>query len=188
MNYQIWWLLRGEGNRERHIKTLNKYVSFFRVSIHAHFVAFLMASYKLHETNKKVVGVKYLSQLLGEMPDNKEKKELIKRLDHVATKQIWKKISILRNEYFAHSKRGRSYTDVFAKAKVTPNELKEFLISFEAILNEVAVVCNLREVCLSDHTTRETERMLSDLASFSEGIEIPYQEDNWEERLFEEEA
>jgi hypothetical protein len=47
INYQIWWIYKGRDTRPKYVETMNEYLEFFQASIHAHFVACLVALYRL---------------------------------------------------------------------------------------------------------------------------------------------
>ncbi len=55
-NYTIWWIYKHE--RPKYIDVLNTYIEFFRVGIHANFVAMLMALYKLGDPRETLPALK----------------------------------------------------------------------------------------------------------------------------------
>jgi len=48
LNYEIWWALKS--TRPKYIDVFNRYLGYFSVAIHAHFVALLVALYRIYET------------------------------------------------------------------------------------------------------------------------------------------
>lgn len=53
LNYEVWWTYKNEDNRPEFVDAMNGYTVFFQTSIHAHFVALLVALYRLYETPEK---------------------------------------------------------------------------------------------------------------------------------------
>ncbi len=60
LNYEIWWVYKSKDTRPKYEKTLNQYSLFFSTSIHAHFVAVLLALYRLYETRKDTYNIPQL--------------------------------------------------------------------------------------------------------------------------------
>ena len=66
LNYEIWWFYKEKDNRKKFIDTLRIYKPFFEISLHAHFVAMIIAIYKLFETRSDTVNMHQLIGLLKE--------------------------------------------------------------------------------------------------------------------------
>src|SRR3989337_990975 len=50
LNYEIWWIFRGSETRPKYVDVMNHYRLYFHAAIGAHFVAMLVALYRLYET------------------------------------------------------------------------------------------------------------------------------------------
>ena len=60
----IWWIYKSKDTRPKYIDTMIDYVSFFETSIHAHFVAMILALYRLYETRRGTIKIPRLMQYL----------------------------------------------------------------------------------------------------------------------------
>ena len=65
LNYEIWWTYKEKKSRKRFVDILNKYPLFFQTSLHAHFVAMIVALYRLFETRQDTVNFSGLIKLLN---------------------------------------------------------------------------------------------------------------------------
>jgi AbiU2 len=64
LNYEIWWVYTSTDTRPEYLNTMNKYTLFFGTSIHAHFVALLVALYRLYETRDDTYNIPTFITLL----------------------------------------------------------------------------------------------------------------------------
>jgi hypothetical protein len=64
LNYEVWWTYKSEDTRPEFVDAMNSYTVFFQTSIHAHFVALLVALYRLYETRADTFNVPSLLGLL----------------------------------------------------------------------------------------------------------------------------
>lgn len=102
LHYDVWWTLRSKVSRPHHVRVMNRYLHFFRSSISAHFVAMLVALYRVYETRTDTHNITVLINQIETqklLPTHilnalKEKCEI--------AKPLWIKVAILRNEVFGH--------------------------------------------------------------------------------------
>src|SRR5438552_409769 len=133
-HYDVWWIYEGADTRPDHTDVLNQYVEFFRFDSHAHLVSMVM----------------YLSQLLESRPDTLNLPTVVKEaadagvnaaaVDKAKTAlaqsaHISSKVAILRNNLFGHRSAKISYQEVFEKAAVTPNQLRDFTVLGLEVVN-----------------------------------------------------
>ena len=105
--YGVWWVLKGSDTRPKYNDVINKYQGFFLANIHAQFVAYVVALYRLLETRKDTINFSSLLTLIeAEGVLSKEALgEIRSRVD--ALHPLWVKICILRNEVYAHKSFGK---------------------------------------------------------------------------------
>jgi hypothetical protein len=68
LNYEIWWVYRGHDTRPKFIDTMSRYPVFFRMSIHAHFLATIVALSRLYETRKDSYNIGTKSLVIDRSP------------------------------------------------------------------------------------------------------------------------
>ncbi len=163
LNYEIWWVLKSSHTRPKYIDVMNRYIGYFRVAIHAHFVATLIALYRIYETREDTHNFPTLLDRLesdGALGGNVLTSL---RAQYRELKPLWVKVSILRNEGFGHRSLERGTEEVFAKADVTGNELKELVERTKSMLNELTGALRDSMHAFNLNATRDTIRMLDDL-------------------------
>lgn len=169
LNYEIWWAYKNKENRPKYINTMNKYSLFFQTSIHAHFVALLIALYSLYEVRNDTYNIPTLLRRLrneGAIPV-----EALDELDklYAAAKPLWIKVNILRNKAFGHRSVAHTPKEVFAEAKVTPNELRELVDTTKKLLNQLTKAWNKSVHAFNLSACRDLLAMLNDLDKLKKG-------------------
>jgi len=165
LNYEIWWTLKSSDTRPKYVDVLNKYLGYFSVAIHAHFVAMLLALYRIYETRDDTHNFPTLIDRLE--TDGALDAAVVTSLrdQYKALKPLWVKVSILRNEGFGHRSMKLDSDAVFAKAGVTGNELKALVDRTKAMLNELTGALRDSTHAFNLSATRDTIRLLEDLKS-----------------------
>jgi hypothetical protein len=134
-NYDIWWAYKKD--RPKYVDVLNEYLEFFRVSIHAHFVAMLMALYKLYDKRSDSIGVDALiEEALADAEFTKDDSEKIARYLDLA-KPISEKVKVLRHKLFAHRDRKFDYDDTFSAVQIKYDDFRDLTEYTINILNIV---------------------------------------------------
>ena len=169
-NYEIWWTYKEKESRAKYVNTMNTYTLFFQTSIHAHFVALLIALYRLYETRDDTFNIPGLLALLEKCNDFPfETLAELKQLYNEA-KKLWIKVCILRNEAFGHRSKKYSITDAFKRAKVKPKELRELIEKTENIINKATYPLDRSSYLfnLKTEAAEDTTRLLDDLKELKE--------------------
>ena len=164
-HFDIWWVYKEKDSRARYVDTLNDYFNFFKTSLQAHFLSVVVELYKLFETRKDTINFPRLIKLLNENnlldPDILKKVEAEKR----SLKVLWKKIAILRSELFAHTSIDLSYREVFKKAEITPDNIRDLIDRAKKLLNQISEGLEKNTYIFDLEATGDTVRVLEDLKS-----------------------
>ena len=99
------------------------YTPFFQTGIHAHFVAYLVAIYRLHEKRRDTVNVPRFIDMVEKTGPVDAKVIVTGRRLLADAKPVWIKAGVLRNEAFGHRAETQDIAHVFSKASVTPDQL-----------------------------------------------------------------
>ena len=137
LNYDVWWLFKERESRQKYTTTMNKYLMFFTTAIHAHFVALIIALYRLYENKDNTINIPQLLQLIEEHHPFSAKNETEINEIYNKAKPLWVKVAILRNCAFAHRANKLSVSDVFKKANVTPDELRDLWEITKQLINKI---------------------------------------------------
>ncbi|MEH6503976.1 MAG: hypothetical protein V7682_08765 [Cycloclasticus sp.] len=138
LNYEIWWVYKGQDTRPMYVKTINKYGLFFETSLHAHFVALIVELYRLYEIRNDTFNIPKLLKILkaeGLLPE-----ATLKLLDVIyknEARPLWLKVNTLRNNVFAHRSIAHTPEKAFQKADVAPAELRDLMEVTKKLLNEL---------------------------------------------------
>jgi len=170
LNYEIWWVYKSKDTRPRYIDVMNKYGLFFQTSIHAHFVALLVALYRLYETRDDTFNIPSLLKMLRDesrLPD--ATLDFLEDIYRNKARPLWIKVNILRNKAFGHRSVAHTVKEVFEEAGVTPNELRDLLEVTKKLLNELTYSWNKRVHAFNLGSREDTLRLLDDLKKMQQG-------------------
>jgi len=78
-------------------------------------------------------------------------------------KPLWQKVSVLRNEAFAHRPSEQSITSAFKKAGITPNNLRDLVKCTKELINEITHALDRTVHSFNLSATHDTLSMLEDL-------------------------
>src|SRR5579862_8455039 len=139
LNYEIWWNYKNDQMRPKYVEVMNRYHLFFSTSIHAHFVALLIALYRLYERRPDTYNIPSLLKRLKLESDFPA--TILHDLDliHGEARKLWVKVNILRNKVFGHRSMMVSIDEAFKEAEVTPNELKRLVELTGELLNRLTL-------------------------------------------------
>jgi hypothetical protein len=163
LNYDVWWVYKSEKYRPVYAETMNQYLSFFETSIHAHFVALLIALYPIYETRKDTFNIPQLLKTLekeGQIPFNVLTKA---NAIYAKVKPLWVKVGVLRNNVFGHRSDSEAIEEIFKAAGITPNELKELIELTKHLLNTISRALDGSVHAFNLAATDATVRMLENL-------------------------
>lgn len=165
LNYDIWWVYKSKDTRPQYIETMNRYLLFFHTSIEAHFVATLLALYRLYDKRKRN-NTFNIPSLLKKMENGNsiDKASLIEANGLCdKAKPLWKKVRTIRNEAIAHMTNKRTYEEVFKKADVTYDELRDLIEITKELLNKISHAWNGNTYAFNLESRDDTIRLLKDL-------------------------
>ncbi len=163
LNRQVWWTYKEKEWRSKYIDVMQDYSLFFQTSIHANFVAMLVALYRLYETRADTVNIPGLIKLLKD--SNAVSEDVIDKVDGMfhKTKDLWVKVTILRNEAFGHRSKKFSVMEVFERSGVAPDELEELILKTRELLNEISYDLERSTLPSELGADADTMKLLDDL-------------------------
>lgn len=166
LNYEIWWIYKGK-DRPIYIDVLRRYDMFFQTSIHAHFLAMIIALYRFFETRKDTINLPRLLKMAKENKLLSSSELAAVENDCAKSKAIWKKVSIIRNELFAH--RSNIVGEPIIKANITYDEIRDLILMLKSIINQITHGINRNTHAFNISAEKDTRQLLADLKRLGEG-------------------
>ena len=135
LNYEIWWVYKSDDTRPEFIDAMNRYTLFFQTSIHAHFVAMIVALYRLYETRGDTYNIPSFLRLLRKHRTFED--AILTQLNAIydSARPLWKKVNIIRNNAFGHRSVARTIAEIFKDASISGNDLRALVKHTEELLN-----------------------------------------------------
>lgn len=169
LNYDIWWVYKSKEYRPVYVNTMNRYPGFFDTSIHAHFVALLIALYPMYETRRDTFNIPRLLKILDkecQIPANALAKA---NATYAEAKPLWVKVQLLRNNAFGHQSDSKTIEEIFKEADITPNQLKKLIELTKRFLNTISRALDGSVHAFNLAATEATVQVLQDLKDRHEG-------------------
>ena len=165
-NHDIWWIYKSKDTRPKFIDVMNSYLSFFQTSIHAHFVAMVIALYRLYETRPDTISLPQLLKVLNS--DHLLSDDAMNRVSELMqkAKPTWIKVGIIRSEVFAHLNDERNTEESFRKADIKYRQFKELIDLSKTIINVITQDYNRNTHAFNLSAEFDTKTLLTDLLSF----------------------
>jgi AbiU2 len=160
----IWLYFESKDTRPAIIDTLNCFSEFFRIDIHAHFVAFIVHIAALFDKRKDSINLPDLatelkqSNLISAQAAAADVDALLSQADKVAPK-----VHILRSNLFAHRSATLPYDGAFKKAAITPGEMRDLTEIALKIVNHLLLARGLRDHFFNELPRQDAEAILKTL-------------------------
>ncbi len=169
LNYEIWWIYQSSDTRPEYVDTMNRYSLFFHTSIHAHFVASLVALYRLYETREDTYNIPTFLKLLQD--GRAVPPETIDALNDLygQAKPLWVKVNVLRNKAFGHRSKAHTVSEVFNEAAVKPDDLRDLAELTKKLLNTATTAWRDTAHAFNLSSRHDTLRLLQHLKAHHEG-------------------
>jgi AbiU2 len=136
ISFDLWEGLREARCSQNTVDVMQPYAGFFTGIEHALFNSFVVLLYAIYENRKDTVSINALLRTLSSSLSNEKKSKFDARAK--AVKPIWIKVGILRNEVVGHQALDLGAEDSFSKAKISPEELREFITSSQRLIGDIS--------------------------------------------------
>lgn len=162
-NYEIWWIHVNKDDRSKYFFTKLRYKDFFETVAYANITAMIIALYKLFDKNKKSLSLRKIIRDAQKLKIIEEAgvNTLNRSVEKVDS--IWSKVMILRSNLFAHRSDTLTVNEIYKKAKITPNQMKELMEVALEILNSICLKTDKSKRRFEDFVARDTYNVLNAL-------------------------
>lgn len=169
LNYEIWWVYKSKEHHPVFVSMMNRYLGFFDTSLHAHFVALLVALYPMYEIRRDTFNIPRMLNIIEKEQSISARAIAKANALYTEAKPLWVKVGILRNNAFGHRSDSKAMEEIFKDADITPNQLKKLIDITKSLLNTVTRALNGSVHAFNCSATDATVRVLQDLKSHHEG-------------------
>jgi hypothetical protein len=167
-NQDIWRVYKDL--RPTYVGVMKEYNEFFAASIHAHFVAFVVAIYRLYESKPgkgktgtfNIPGIIMILRDNGDLPNT-----VLDELDEMQNrvKPYWEKIKVLRNRVFGHRSTAHKNEELFKQVAMRPDECTDILELTKNLLNKLTYAWDRSTHPFDNDARKDMIRLMDDLAA-----------------------
>jgi hypothetical protein len=135
---RIWWVFRNAEDAPIWVDTLNDATAFFAPTIRAHLVVLIVTLHNIFDGKPGTVNLPQALKLAEKLSrlDTQVIAAARARLD--ACRRITAGVRLLRHNVFAHRNEKLSVDDAFAKAGLTPDDLRSIIDLGMSVLNDLS--------------------------------------------------
>lgn len=163
--FDIWWIYEGAPTKQTYLETMNEYSEFFRFDSHAHFVTMVLYLGQLFETRQGTLNLTSIAKE-AEQSVALSQDDVVAAADKLAAaKPLAKKVTILRSNLFAHRSSSLSYADVFRKAEITADQLRELTEAALSVTNKLRRAAGKEDKVFHALSREDVEDLLETLKS-----------------------
>jgi AbiU2 len=166
LHWDIWWVYEGKDERPKHLPVMQKYSEFIRFDVHAHLTATITALYQLYEKKRGTRNLGVLLKRASSEPGVAASVTQAAASVFAGVEPLAKKVRILRNNAFGHRSLDIGYDDAFAKASITPFQLRDLSIASLEIVNHFHRGFGDADWPFNDYPIGHLRRLLRDLRDF----------------------
>lgn len=161
--YEAWWNLKNTTVLPKYEETMDAYSEYFGVAIHSHFVAMLLALFRLFDDHQQALSLPRIIVSLQSQPQIPSglKQKLATQL--AAAQPLITKIRLLRDKVFAHRDRAYSYERAFSEAGLTADEVAALIDTAGDMVNDLLHTEGKGTLTFERRTERDLLRVLADL-------------------------
>lgn len=157
--WDMWWVFAEDGSRKQHLEPMNRFPNVFRYTAEAHLRSVLVSAYSLYDSKS----ITLRSLLQGAIPrksDAARVDRLLQRGERLALK-----LKPFRHKLIAHRSPHATVQEIYAEARLTPNQIKRLLTLSCAVFNAIARHVSAPSFYRAHFARDEMCRMLEDLRS-----------------------
>jgi hypothetical protein len=164
LNYDIWWGYKNKF-RKQLLNADDHYPLFFQTSLHAHFIALIIALYRLFEKRTDTVNFYSILDILQQSSQftQKDIENIMRRIERL--KPLWIKIGILRNKVFGHRTNKFDITP-WQQASISANEIRKLIKDAQKLLNHISQKWDRNTFAFNLSATSDTRQLLEDIWKF----------------------
>jgi hypothetical protein len=163
--FEIWRLLTFKStsvDASAHVRAFRAYQHFFMPSVHAHWIAFVMAVYRLFDSDPSAIGLVSSNELRQKL-DNAQNQTFRRKLGSI--RDLAGRVAALRNHLFGH--RGNITTQAaFDQAGLKIDELRNLIDTSRELVEILRAAWDLpKEMWPPNDAIADTVRLLDRLAT-----------------------
>jgi|SRR5690554_4285712 len=172
LHHEVWWIYKSTETRPKYLDVMNRHLMFFWASIQAHMIGIVTSLYMLYETRKDTRNIPTFMARLKESGLLEESS--IRELEALCAqaRPLWIKVSILRNNVYAHKSSKHTINDAFELAGVSSDEMIELIDISEKILQKIGAEVLDTHYVFNLSSRRSTIGMLDSLLAYH-GLQKP---------------
>lgn len=165
VDLEMWLAMREARSTDDVVKILNRgYGRFYMAAENALFNSMITILYAVFEVNQKSANFWRLKDSLADCI-TPSKVEALEET-YATIKQIWKKISVIRNEVVGHQSLERNASESHKIAGLTIDQVKQMVVSCQELLYRIAIEFHDTHIVFNIKGTTSFDKLMSDLHAY----------------------
>jgi hypothetical protein len=163
INWDIYSVYKRDDNRVAHHDVLLRYGRFFAFSLHARFVASIIAIYRALERNASTINLYILLDAIraAHMISEQDLQPFRQQLS--SFEAVWHRVAIIRSSVFAHENRDQDSDYYFQRANLSPEQISGLINDTQSLLSSLTVALYKNPITFEHPIADELVQLLTDL-------------------------
>jgi hypothetical protein len=155
--WDMWWLFAESESRKQHIEPINNFPNLFRLNAEAHLRSVLISTYSLYDPRS----ITLRSLQTEAMPEGAEAARIGRMLHH--GEALAEKLKPFRHKLIAHRSPHATIQEIYAEARLTPNQIKRLITISCTAFNAIARAARAPQFLRTHFAREEMLQMLKEL-------------------------
>lgn len=158
--WEAWWIMRGRRYRGKYSSVFERYSDYFKVAIHSHFSASVLAVWRLHDPGSGAVSLQTVSGRMGPRPDIPQEtlREYRRRLCSI--RPVVSGFETIRHKFLAHRDPGYTVERAFREANLKYRDLGRVVDASLGLVNLLLRARRLGPLSFDNSVTADTVRVI----------------------------
>lgn len=158
--WEAWWAMKGRRYRGKYVDVFEHYGDYFKVAIHSHFSALVLAVWRLHDRGSAAISLQTVSDRMGPRPDVPQSTLLEYRRRLRSIRHAVSGLETIRHKVLAHRDPGYTVERAFTEASMKFRDLRQVVDISLGLVNLLLHARRLGTLSFDNSVTADTIRVI----------------------------
>lgn len=158
--WEAWWAMKGRRYRGKYASVFETHSDYFKVAIHSHFSALVLAVWRLHDRDSAAISLQTVSGRMGPRPDVPQHTLTDYRRRLRSIRHLVSGLETIRHKVLAHRDPGYSVERAFTEASLKYRDLRQVVDTSLGLVNLLLHARRLGTLRFDNSVTADTVRVI----------------------------
>ena len=158
--WEAWWVMKGRRYRGKYHSVFEQYSDYFKVAIHSHFTALVMAIWRLHDSDPPGISLQTITGRIGPRPDIAQETLQQYRGRIRSIRPLVVGLETIRHKFLAHRDPAYTVERAFREANLKYRDLRRVVDNSLDLVNILLRARRLGSLSFDNSITADTVRVI----------------------------